>query len=157
MRNVGKKPENKPAESKPTETKTFKTSDIERVDKNNLKLGEVSATKNRDNTWTIKNAKGQEVAQALRMEDVKEAMVKSANRKPGDTKFPNVSKEQKIETLANHYRERYGKTTEEWAKTLKEVPEETLEDRYEEYAKKHPTDAAPRVLTGDCKIRVRKA
>lgn len=143
--------------SKPAETKTYKTSDIERVDKNNLKLGEVTATKEADGVWSVKNAKGEEVARALSVDIARESMVKSANRKPGESKYPNVSTEEKIKKLAEYFRSKYGKTTEEWSKTLEKSPEETLEDQYEEYAKKHPTDAAPRVLTDDTKIRVRKA
>ena len=139
------------------ETKPYKTSDIERVDKNNLKLGEVTATKEADGVWSVKNAKGEEVARALSVDIARESMVKSANRKPGESKYPNVSKEEKIKKLAEYFRLKYGKTTEEWSKTLEKSPEETLEDRYEEYAKKHLTDSAPRVLTGDTKIHVRKS
>ena len=125
-------------EKKPTqdEIKTYKISDIERVDKNTLKLGDVSATKNWDNSWSIKNAQGEEVALALRMEDVKNAMLKSANRKPGETKFPNVSKDEKVATLANSFKGKYGRTEKEWKDAFNNAPEEILENRYEEYANK---------------------
>ena len=118
------------------EIKTYKISDIERVDKNTLKLGDVSATKNWDNSWSIKNAQGEEVALALRMEDVKNAMLKSANRKPGETKFPNVSKDEKVATLANSFKGKYGRTEKEWKDAFNNAPEEILENRYEEYANK---------------------
>ena len=134
----GKRTSSEETEKKPShdEIKTYKISDIERVDKNTLKLGDVSATKNWDNSWSIKNAQGEEVALALRMEDVKNAMLKSANRKPGETKFPNVSKDEKVATLANSFKGKYGRTEKEWKDAFNNAPEEILENRYEEYANK---------------------
>lgn len=118
------------------EVKTYKASDIERVDKNTLKLGDVSATKNWDNSWSIKNAQGEEVALALRMEDVKNAMLRSANRKAGESKYPNVSKEEKVKTLSDKYKKKYGKTSKEWESAFNNAPDETLEARYEEMLEK---------------------
>ena len=121
------------------EVKTYKASDIEKVDKNTLKLGDVSATKNWDNSWSIKNAQGEEVALALRMEDVKNAMLRSANRKAGESKYPNVSKEEKVKTLSDKYKKKYGKTSKEWESAFNNAPDETLEARYEEMLKKVKT------------------
>jgi len=142
-RDMGAELRVKPSQDKKDseEKKTYKESDIERVDKNTLKLGKVTATKESDNSWTIKNAKGEKVGTALYMDVVKNEMVRSANWKPENSKYPDVSREDKISMLANHLQNKYGgggtTSVESWKESLKDIPEETLENRFEEYATSH--------------------
>lgn len=171
----------KPEEKRKFDQRKYGTSPAAKEDAIRASIVERMTPEQREavmNGRTLRTVKEGQGVIDITKEDLEFFDKHNAERKPTESKpaesTPSLSKEDKIRMLSNSKHRSFSSVpVSEWKETYSKLSDKELDEAYDDFLKfRNPDDykaggkfdyagrtgdSAPRVLTGDCKIRIRKS